>query len=414
MSNPITSTTDIIAGRNAGKRVRVVPAVAPAYDLIKKAADSGQHWARIAVHSLRALTSGRLGKDNIFVRPDCTIVRGREEFFVMLPGCKATLERRTNDDYVLVNLEIDAGYYEMNSQRSMTGLYEASKDRRGKWDAEYVENGELKPTPGQSDTRVWRRVVGISDGDYRNAVDAANDMAEGVSKAPWATRGSGFTEYDLHYTAAGKKKLGGLVNFKTASNPLFNSSINGSAIMLARTMYKAKDIKGIQWVSEFGGSAVLTQAMQILASKGITLDNHSAYLYRPSSNVDQALQYAHQLGLKLDREFVKTLPQDYMGNRHQGRMIYRRVRVGKKEPHYTLGNAGWDMLAQAKNVQGLAAGVMGALGVTGVITLAPASIPVISAVATAIGVTAGALTMGDKVVELVAPRWYNKHIGKIK
>ena len=55
-------------------------------------------------------------------------------------------------------------------------------------------------------------------------------------------------------------------------------------------MVATKGIEGVSWVAEFGGAAVLTQAMKILADQGVTLEDHTAFLYRPNTNVEEAAQ----------------------------------------------------------------------------------------------------------------------------
>lgn len=62
------ATFPLIAGRHAGKRIRIAPSHQATYEQLDKAAKSGQHWARLAVSGLNALNTGRLDKDNIFKR----------------------------------------------------------------------------------------------------------------------------------------------------------------------------------------------------------------------------------------------------------------------------------------------------------------------------------------------------------
>ena len=297
---------------------------------------------------------------------------------------------------------IDSGYFEMNSQNSMTGLYSAKKSNNGQWGALIKESGKLSKD-GDS-----QRFVCVTDGDHGNATEAANAVAPLLAQAPGAG-GVFFNNFDFHYTKA-LGKIGGLRNYKLAASPKNDSSIYGSAQMLANTMHKAKNIQGITWVSTLGGSAVLTQAMNMLVDMNVKLNNHSAFLYRPRTNTTRAVEFAHKLDMKLDRNFSKTDAFDYMGNRNQISTIYRRFR---REKDYHFGNAFFDLACQGGKVQGIAGMAIGAATLAGAPMAVP-TIPIFASIAAAIGTTAGALKIGDSLAESVAPYWYNKHIGKIK
>lgn len=213
----------------------------------------------------------------------------------------------------------------------------------------------------------------------------------------------------MHFTP-GNGTLGGLKNYRQASNPLANESILGSAQVLARTMYKAKNTEGVTWVSEFGGSAVLTQAMKILVDQGVTLDKHDVFLYRPNTNVEEAITWVHKLGMTLHRNFTKTLPMDFMGNRNQIGLIKRRF---KAESGYDAGHAAFDLSYQVANIAGSVGMVAGALSAGGVGMVVPAW-PILATMATAFATTIGSLAAGDSLLEHVAPSFHAKHIGSRK
>jgi hypothetical protein len=404
MEQIIPSNGLLIAGKGGGKKVNVVPAHKPAYELLETAAKTN-HWARLAVAGLTALSSGVLGKNNIFVKPSHQVANWKDKFDVILPGCRATVERLPNDSYWIVSLAMDAAYFELNNQNTMTGLYRAEKVKSN-WMVDYLKNGQIVPDSGKV---VRQRIVGIADTVYEDAEIAANEMASLISKAPGAG-GKFFKNFDLHFTGGEGKSLGGLKNYSLACNPLSNESIHGSALMLATTMYAAKDIKGVSWVSEFGGSAVFTQAMKILADQQVKLEDHTAFLYRPNTNVEEAASLAHKIGLDLDRKFVFTTAGDFMGNRNQVGMIFKRF---KAEKNYRVGNMCWDLVAQGKNVQGGVGMATLAIGSAGVAMTAP-TWPILASIGAVLGVTVGVLKAGDSLAEHIAPRFYNKHIGKIK
>lgn len=286
----------LIAGQHAGKPISCVPELKPIYDRLQQAAQRNHHWARIAVKELNALSTGMLGKNNVYVRPGerqrgC----GSEKYYVFLPGLKATVVRWINDQFCITELVMDENYYRVNAQdRTQMGLYRVEKSRSDTWRSTYVQGGLVKPQSG--------RVVTVADAKFGTADDAARYSIPGalefLENNTFAVRKGGC---DLHFTP-GTKRLGGLFCY----NPIAVNSSRASALHLAQSMESARDIKFVTWVADFGGSAVLTQAMQILVDKGITLEGHSAYLHRPRTSPAKALRLAHALLLDINKEFADT------------------------------------------------------------------------------------------------------------
>jgi len=72
-------------------------------------------------------------------------------------------------------------------------------------------------------------------------------------------------------------------------------------------MYQARNTEGVLWYSDWGGSAVLTRAMEILhREKNITLGNHSIYMNRPTTKASYALELGEKLGLTPNAKGMKT------------------------------------------------------------------------------------------------------------
>ena len=314
-----------IAGNFGGKRVLFVPTALPVYKQLLEASREGNYWARSAVSGLRALTSGRLGKNNVFIKPNHMVAHGREEFFVYLPGCKATAERLPNDQYKILDIEIDLNYFKTESNQK-AGLFKGTKIDSS-WSAKPIENGRIG---NEKD-----RLVGISDAGYSNPDIAVNEIASRISQAPTADKGQRLDRngFDFHYTP-GNASLGGMVNYTKAVAPTTDTDIHGSAVLLAKTMYHSKNTVGVNWATEFGGSAVLTQAMKILVDQGVKLDNHTAFLFRPKTSPNEAVKLAHKLNMKLERDFSKTTAFDMIGNRDQLKVIWNR-----KKPNQVIRSA---------------------------------------------------------------------------
>lgn len=193
---------------------------------------------------------------------------------------------------------MDDNYYRIqdsNGQQARLGTYRASlMPETNEWRASYVRNGQVDSQAG--------RLVAVADSSYESANEAANYSIPGAltffGNNTSAVRQGGC---DLHFTP-GPKQLGGLFRYDSLSI----DSCRSSAVHLAATMEAARDIKSVAWVADFGGSAVLTQAMQILADKGVSLEGHTLYLHRPRTSPAKALKLAHQLKLSLNKKFANT------------------------------------------------------------------------------------------------------------
>lgn len=285
----------VIAGKAAGKRIRCATLYQPAYNQLKAAALRGSHWPRIAIHELEALSSGLLGKKNVYLRPGGKDRNGNPQYFVFLPGLLATVVRWPNDDYCITRLAFDANYFEAAGQTvDRLGLYRAEPMGPNNWNVEYVSTGEVLPKDG--------RMVAIANAAYGTAADAVQEIIPRAMNMPGvpttSVRNKGC---DLHFTP-GKSRLGSLARYSA----LADDRSRGSALYLAQTMAKAKSIEDVVWVADKGGSVVLTQAMQILADKGVTLEGHSVYLYKPSSSPGEAVRLAHRLKLTMNDAFADT------------------------------------------------------------------------------------------------------------
>ncbi|AMX03397.1 hypothetical protein [Microbulbifer thermotolerans] len=294
-----TQNLPLIAGQRAGKPIRCITKLEPVFQRLQQAARRNHYWATIAVKELNALTTGVLGKNNVYVRPGKSRTKNSNElYYVFLPGLKATVVRWPDDQFCITELNLDDNYFratEWSDDATRMGLYRAREDRdRNAWNVELVPNGKIHKQPG--------RLIAVADARYKQASDAAADAVPravellGVGAAHVSANGA-----DLHFTP-GQKALGGLVCY----NPLAVDKARKSAVLLAKAMADARDIEDVTWIADSGGSAVLTQAMQILADKGITLEKHGVYLYKPRTSPARALRLAHQLKLRLNQRFADT------------------------------------------------------------------------------------------------------------
>ncbi|MCX2778454.1 hypothetical protein [Microbulbifer thermotolerans] len=389
-----------IAGHHAGKPVTITPQADPIYRELVKLARRGNYWAVLTVNGIHQLAAGRLHQNNIFVKPDAVHRDGTEEFVVILPGCRVTAEKRPDGSYRVLYMQADLNYSELMDRAEKPGLYEATKDG-DEWQASLKKKGKIAERED--------RLVAISDSGYRNPDKAASMSASRIAEAPFSGGGLRVEKngFDMHFTP-GNKRIGGLINYRDSVRPLDNTKLYESALLLAKTMYDARKIKGVGWIAEFGGSAVLTQALKILADRGVRLENHTAFLVRPRTSPNEAIKAAHAVGLKLDRKFSKTHMLDYIGNRDQLELIFNRWR---KEDGYTGLKAITDMVEHSKSLQGAGAFMGSLAAVAGLSASAPApaaAAAFLTALGAAVGSAATIGKMGNTMVSAWLPNQHNK------
>ncbi len=356
--SPKPGTTDaIIAGQGAGVQVLCSKQALPAYNDIVSLAARGNHWARLAVSGIAGLSAGRLHMDNIFVKKSFGLAYGRGAFHVVLPGVTATFEQLDNGNYILQYMEADTNYLEMQKAGQEPGLWRVSS------------NVDIKPAP-QEDGRIlnkeYRPVVipdMASDDVHIVAREIRSDLVETEGSIATMVRSNGF---DLHHTPGG-----GIVGLKKARDALATSkdeNIVKSAILLADTMYKARDTNGVLWYSDWGGSVIVTRALQILhRERGIKLNNHSIFMNRPTSSPKQAIELAKKLGIEpLGKgKKIGLHPQEIKGH-----ILYTDVTFGgtAKTTSFGLSAAGaaYGILGTSLTASGLVglAGAMFFLGTT--------------------------------------------------
>ncbi|MFD1217126.1 hypothetical protein [Microbulbifer celer] len=392
-----------VAGQNSGKPVTITPQAEPVYHELVKLARRGNHWAQITVNGIRQLAAGRLHQNNIFVKPDAVHRDGTEEFVAIFPGCKVTAEKLSSDAFRVLCFEADLQYGELIKQAQKPGLFRAEK--RG-------DDWKTSPQKKQTVSSERNRSVAISDSGYDGPDDAAESASQGLAASPFTGGGAVVNAdgFDMHYTP-GEKRIGGLRNYREAIRPLQMEKLHDSAQLLARSMYQARDIQGVSWIAEYGGSAVLTQALRMLADQNIKLQKHKVFLYEPTTPPSQVIKAAQAVELTLDRKFSKANALNIVGNRGQLAVIANRVR-NEREVDYKLRKASADLVAHGKSLQGFGSFAGTLAATTGLSMTAPAAA---GAFLTALGAAAAVAGKGvlfaktaNTALEGFAPRLHNR------
>ncbi len=333
----------VIAGKKAGKRVLCSQQALPIFNDLVKLANNGNYWAGLIVNGINGLTVGRLAKDNIYIEKKAGIAYGKGAFYLVLPGVTATLEDRPDGTYMLMYLKADTNYMALQEDSMEPGLWRVKANERDKPDFQH---------DGQILEKDYRPVVitGMaSDDPHVTAGAIRKDLIETDTTMKRIVQGDGF---DMHYT----RGTGSIVGLKKASKALAGSrdrEIVKSAILLANTMYQARNIKGVLWYSDWGGSAVLTRALQILSrEKGLKeLKKHAIFLNRPTTSDKEIKDLAKQLGLESSEK--KT---GWTLDEIQGHILHIEVGANKETGKSLVSATG-----QGLSVAGASYGIAGAM-----------------------------------------------------
>lgn len=324
-----------IAGKHGGKKVHATQEVAHKYDALESLANKGNHWAMLAVKEIKSLTSGRINNTNTFVSINHHI--NEDEFYLVLPGCKVQAFRRSDDSYFINSIIADLSFHSSQETGEKPGLFLMKNHAvDGNWIAEYLEGGAVK---GEG-TDI---PIGISD-RYNSIVKSATIVNAHIQASPYQDKRS--KEFNLFFTP-GKKTIGGLLHLKEAFAPTKAKSLQESAHLLAETMIKTKEAKlNVVWVSQRGGSGILTQAMNIVNEKGIKLgQEQKIFLSHPTTRHIKAYNLSRDLDMGTDRDFSSHNPiniSEFIGGINIGGELNLINERQKQEGTYGWTKASWD------------------------------------------------------------------------
>lgn len=343
--NPAATDQSLMLSKpNVGKEVRFLdtnPELVRKARQLLAAADKRAYYPMLAKKQLASLQTGLIGKNNVFIpNLNTSQVTRLQVFYVFVPGIRATVERRPNDSFVITDLELSDGFDALKSaSEEKPGVY--SVQRQGsEIKVEYNHNDKITPVNG-------RRVV-ITDGDYLSPKDAASDALKRLKDTAGEDTAR-IGKFDMLFSPIGKS-LGGMRNYNAATI----TDGYAFASILAGAMADTQDKEDIQWISEFGGSVVFTQAMEIAVRNRLSFEgkNHGAHMYEPRTDINHARQLARQLDFNLGDNFAKaSRPYAVAGN-----FLSKAARARDGNDSYSYMNYSKD----------LATGGMGATALIGV------------------------------------------------
>jgi len=369
-----TTANPIVAGNKVGIPVHCSPQARKEYNDIATLGRRGNHWARLVVSGIAALSSGRANMDNVFTKKGSGIAYGRGAFYVSLPGVLATFESLDDGTYILLRLKTDDSYFKNQKNALNAGLWRATK-QEDIWATKFVSNGKLL-------SNHRNRYVGVSDSDFNSPQEAAKSVGSGLNSVHDSVRKLVEEEgFDIHYTP-GNQRIGGYLNCREAVLAESAPSLRESAQLLAHTMYQSRNNNNITWFSDWGGSGVLTQAMQHLCDQNVKLDKHSILMNHPTTQPSKALALGRELNLDpIDGGQIKGhYPSELVGRLGllDGPIsAYQRL---KRDEEYTVKHLANDASENLYSAGNIVTGTIGAVSTAGLLA-ASSSIAVIGGIA---------------------------------
>lgn len=355
----------IVAGKTAGKGVYATEEASGTIKLLKVASQKGDYDSTLILRGLESLTSGTQ-KDNVFISP-AQFKRNPSNKDLTLIFRGVTVKARELDTSIVVydfdvSEEALKAYKNLQKNSSAPGLYSV-KEVSNQIKITPISSGVIKPLV-DAQTKV-----SITDGGHRFTDSAGKSAMNLLFSEPGSEplRKKGFI---MHFTPGGKS-FGGLRQLSESLFPSDTQRREGSALMLAQTMSKSKDIDGIYWSSEYGGSAVLTRSLEHCAKQNLDLSKHNIYLYYPTTSPVAALESAKKVNIQISSNFYRAGMFDVMS--HASRPRVGRIRRQTED----------DFTAQKEmgNLAKLGLSIAGLAGVAATITgYTPAVLTAISAV----------------------------------
>ncbi len=391
-----------VAGFSGGKKIYATQeAFAVLRELRIDAAQKQNFWATTVIRGIDSLTSGPM-KKNVFINPKQ--IRGSDESFtVFFPGAAVQVTKNSRDEYCIVGIqqsgEVDGlgAYAELYRDGALPGMYSATK-KDNDWFA--------KPKQGQQPSA--KELVTIADRTYEDPAEAARYASDhlGGAKEVNLSDFRSSTGFNLHYTPS-DKRIGKLQRYRRAKAPSKDVSIRQSAHELAQTMYNSQDVEGVRWVTEYGGSAIMTEALKQVGDWGGNLEKHTVFLQYPTTSQVDVARQADRVNLAYGRDLSKSGIFSYKPMDQRALAIYRKNSDSDSNSNIT----GLQSTLDAWKPVGATVGALGVLtslaGLAGVSLGTAAISPAVVAIGGTIAKGVGALAAASKSTELLGRRGHH-------
>lgn len=385
----------IVSG-NTNHYVSIAPEYRSTYNDLKRLGGAGNYWALLAVHEINSLLSSNVFKPNVYTHVE-TGTNGYKVYKLVLPGCVAYAHKQASG-FFIYRIEASSSFHTSQVERKKPGLHCVSMSNEGQWEENFAADGMVNKEPG--------RLVAVS-GQYKNIETAIEKSVDAMTASSVHIDDLTLRGFDLHFTPVEKQTDIQTSKLQAANNPETSQALHESALLLAMSMERAKNINMVRWVTEGNGSGVMTQAMQILKDKKISFKGtkHKVFFSGISTNLVKAEQLSRELELDTSRYSHSRnylVPGQLFGAGLLGgyAATWRRFRQDKK--HTLL-----KMTADTVNETSKLAGPVGlGLGVAVGLGMPLMNVALPAALTVALAVGPKAISKGKTLVQSWLPRLY--------
>lgn len=404
----------LIAGKNGvGKPVNLSPnnkQLINAFTGLKICADRNESWAVNAIRELKSLNSGHF-KNSVYVDVS---VKKATVLTLVLPGVRASVLKKKDGSYVIFQLKIDDAYLELQKNFDRPGLFEVKNIPKdgSPW--------SIVGGPKRSEDLLKTRSAFIVVPDSRAKIEpSAEWAADALKSSPLVTemqmKVNGFY---MHYTP-GDQSIGGFKHWTQAYNVDTDKNLRESSKMLADTMLVAKEREGVSWVSESGGSGILTQALKILDDKNVSFEGtkHSIFFHGMTTNQKMAENYALKMKFMVDRKIssgvnLLNINQLFGSGAIGGGQFVAAVNRYRQDPEHTILKLGADVAEATTGARGAGATIATSAGAClaalGISVSAQGDFSFSPLVIASMAAASAAYPLGKKLTEAWAPRLARK------
>ncbi len=404
----------LIAGKNGvGKPVNLSPnnkQLINAFTGLKICADRNESWAVNAIRELKSLNSGHF-KNSVYVDVS---VKKATVLTLVLPGVRASVLKKKDGSYVIFQLKVDNTYLHLQKTHRKPSIFEVKHKLSASslWSIDKEPKSVTQLLKGKSS----QVVISERRDEIQISID---DAVETLKSSPLGTemqmKVNGFF---MHYTP-GDKSIGGFKHWTQAYNVDSDKSLRESSKMLADTMLATREKEGMSWVSEAGGSGILTQALKILDDQGISFEGtkHSIFFHGMTTNQKMAENYALKMKFMVDRKIssgvnLLNINQLFGSGAIGGGQFVAAVNRYRQDPEHTILKLGADVAEATTGARGAGATIATSAGAClaalGISVSAQGDFSFSPLVIASMAAASAAYPLGKKLTEAWAPRLARK------
>jgi hypothetical protein len=401
--------TNIIAGKISGVQITVANEdTKKQWQALHQAATgNGNYWAMTAVKTILSLNSGQF-KQSVYIPEQRQHLDGRSIYKVIMPGCAAIVRHQSTGQLCILQMKSSAEFGQLQVEYRKPAYFEI--------------NGEGRNLEIEQKHKVSKPKTAILVCDRHQNIENAIDAAKAyLGKAPNTSTEGG---YGIMYTPD-ENPVKGIKSILSVSRSLSTDrdpKLKESAQVLYHLMKNSRQVEYLTWVTEWGGSGIMYQAMRRFSRNTQEFnERHKMFFAAPTTNVKAIEELAEANGIRIERNsryFDGLNPTQMLGS---GRLAggnfgaaWRRLR-SDDENSYNIANFGSDVYRETKELAWSTYGhvatsnkVLQLTGALGASTAATSPNTVVSV----IGLGLAVVGAGGAAFQSFFPRTYHKTMEK--